>query len=249
MYSDELAKSNLGNREWTGAANAINNRLNKFEDAERDPAQAALIKYFQDNGLTDAARQLGSGNLDAVVRNETITVPDAMADPNYLASVAALNRQTRDFGSRQGTAAGQYRTQLQNSMGDLGLQGAKWNKDNTAYQGGNWDKYDSNNAYGGAYQNNLSDFSGRGMGFSSFYGDALTNMNRDFDKRRAQAGTGYTDYLNTQKQDLTEYQGKQQDAENLALQNAVAAIMAKYGVTSGQVGRGRSNTITRAVGS
>lgn len=67
--------------------------------------------------------------------------------------------------------------------------------DDTELGAGAWDPTNQQGAYGQAYQNQQNDFSSRGMMDSSFYGDALTEMNRGFTNQYDQSLAARNNFL------------------------------------------------------
>jgi hypothetical protein len=255
MYDYRLGNSDLGTAGYAAGASRINDRINQFEADQRDPARQAFAKYMQQAGLTQAARGLyREGAVNETVKSapvdttETVTIPDAYADPEFIQAKAALEAQTGDFKNQQALGANQYRKGFKNNLQDLGWEGGQFNKDQTALEGGGWNKENMNNQYGSSWQNNTADFATRGGLYSGDYADSLNNLNSNFNQRKTQADSGLTDYLDTQAREFGSFQNKQKEAENSALQSAIQAIMGQFGVGASQVGRGSTKTITRQIG-
>lgn len=141
----------------------------------------------------------------------------------YLASLAETNRQfgqdttdaLRNLGWKEGAPP-----QQENGLARVA----------TAGKGGNagyWDPKDQLGAYGQAQTNARNDFSGRGLMDSSFYQDAVTNLDNSFNRQRQ-------DYLTAQQNQTNQYnteKGAANDKAEAARRAAKADALARYNAT------------------
>lgn len=92
-----------------------------------------------------------------------------------------------------------YQTDFGAATRNLGWNWQDGNNDGIAdddeLKAGSWDPTNQQGAYGQAWQNQQNDFSSRGMLDSSFYGDAVTELNRGFTNQYDQSMTARNNYL------------------------------------------------------
>jgi len=199
-------------------------------------------------GLAGAAGGVGQGGVGAVGGDlggvggisapvapplEQITVPDPLADPDYQRVKAELMRTLAGFEARDKLARGQYQGTVDTNMRQMG------------WRNGGFDPQARGTAYGSAFENNIGDFAGRGMVRSGLFAQSLSDLNNDFTDRRSGILTSQKDWTDTQDLSKQNFMDEQRVADESAISDAIAAIAAKYAVNTGDVVRGRTNTVTR----
>jgi hypothetical protein len=165
---------------------------------------------------------------------EDIVIPDAKADETYKRTVADLARAAVDFKAQQGLARKQYDTSWSDAKRRMG-----W--DDTA---NNFDR-GRPGAFGESISANEGDFAGRGLVYSSMYGNTDADIRRDFADRKTSLDTARNDNVATQGQALSAFEGQQGATDQAALTDAVAKLAAKYGIGNAEVPIGTTKTIQR----
>jgi len=170
---------------------------------------------------------------------EVLTIPDAEANGQYVAQMAALQKILDDFNNqdkmareaRLGTGVGKKIGTFNQSLQDLG-----W-IDPDLYQGkekGHWDER-GRGSFGQSYIANEGDFAGRGAVDSGEYIKAIDNMQNDYNDRLNAMNTEQEDWTAAQdvaKQNKTdEIQGQRGTVKA----NTVADIAKSLGVDSDMV--------------
>jgi hypothetical protein len=180
----------------------------------------------------------GGGSVAAYVAPqpvvEDIVIPDAKADETYKRTVADLARAAVDFKAQQGLARKQYDTSWGDAKRRMG-----W--DDTA---NNFDR-GRPGAFGESISANEGDFAGRGLVYSSMYGNTDADIRRDFADRKTSLDTARNDNVATQGQALSAFEGQQGATDQAALTDAVAKLAAKYGIGNAEVPIGTTKTIQR----
>lgn len=182
---------------------------------------------------------------------ENITIPDPLAQPAYQRAKAEMNRARGDFDAQQTLARSQYDAAFDDSQRQLGWRNAVPRLGIlAALKGAGNDEagFDPNaqgTAYGDAYSANQGDFAGRGLFNSGMYLQALSNMNSNFNDRRASALRDQKDWRDTQELNKKNFYGQQDAADAAAQEDAISAIMASLGVDRAQVTPGKENVISR----
>src|SRR6478609_1164403 len=166
---------------------------------------------------------------------ETITIPDAMADPAYQQQQTELARQMADFKAQQDLADAQYTGSYNQTTRKLGRNGDKW------------DPTLQNGQYGETVNANTNDFAGRGLYNSGEFAKSQSNVDADFNSRLGEIDRARTDFRDTAALSSRNMASQQEAVRQQALASAVASIAARYGVNLDQVGRGSTQQITRAV--
>jgi hypothetical protein len=166
---------------------------------------------------------------------ETITIPDAMADPTYQQQQALLAQQMADFKAQQDLADAQYTGSYNQTTRKLGRNGDKW------------DPTLQNGQYGETVNANTNDFAGRGLYNSGEYAKSQSNVDADFNSRLGEIDRARTDFKDTAALSARNMGNQQEAQRQQALAQAVASIAAQYGVNLDQVGRGQQNQIQRAI--
>jgi len=136
-------------------------------------------------------------------------------DATYNASTAALQRALKGFEDEKNLNLKNYDTDFAGNLKKLG-----WD-DEDGVDGplqGKWNNDDVNTSRGKRFQSQLNDFGSRDMLQSSFYGDALTDLDRDFNDQLAGMNTGRQQYRDKASQDFAN-----QSNENLTQQQAARA--------------------------
>jgi beta-glucosidase/6-phospho-beta-glucosidase/beta-galactosidase len=166
---------------------------------------------------------------------ETITIPDAMADPTYQQQQTELARQMADFKAQQDLADAQYTGSYNQTTRKLGRNGDKW------------DPNLQNGQYGETVNANTNDFAGRGLYNSGEFAKSSSNVDADFNSRLGEIDRARTDFRDTAALSNRNMASQQETVRQQALASAVAGIAAKYGINLDQVGRGEQRQITRAI--
>lgn len=166
---------------------------------------------------------------------ETITIPDAMADPTYQQQQTELARQMADFKAQQQLADSQYTGSYNQTTRKLGRNGDQWDPN---LQGGQ---------YGESKTANTNDFAGRGLYNSGEYVKQDSNIEADFNSRLGEIDRARNDFRDTASLQARNMASTQETVRQQALAQAVAGIAAKFGINLDQVGRGRTTQITREV--
>jgi len=184
----------------------------------------------------------GGGSFDAsaaiaapVPTTETITIPDAMADPTYQQQQTELARQLADFKAQQDLADAQYTGSYNQTTRKLGRNGDKW------------DPTLQNGQYGETVNANTNDFAGRGLYNSGEFAKSSSNVDADFNSRLGELDRAHTDFRDTAALSARNMASSQEVVRQQALASAVAGIAAKYGINLDQVGRGATTQVTRAI--
>lgn len=182
---------------------------------------------------------------------ENLTIPDPLAQPAYQRAKAEMNRARGDFDAQQALAKSQYDAAFDDSQRQLGWRSAIPRLGLSAVLKGagndeaGFDPNAQGTAYGDAYSANQGDFAGRGLFNSGLYLQALSNMNSNFNDRRASALRDQKDWRDTQDLNKKNFYGQQDAADAAAQEDAISAIMASMGVGRDQVTPGRENIISR----
>ncbi len=134
-------------------------------------------------------------------------------DSTYQAALAALKKTLTGYQTQYDTSKTNYDTDYNSSLKNLG-----WNQD-----GNSWNQDDTNTAYGRSYGNQQNDFAARDMLQSSFYGEALNNLLRQFNDQKGDLSTARGRYMT----DLNNTLGQQQNENSLAQQQARAESIAR----------------------
>lgn len=134
-------------------------------------------------------------------------------DSTYQAALAALKKTLAGYQGQYDTSKTNYDTDYNSSLKNLG-----WNQD-----AGSWNQDDTNTAYGRSFENQLNDFAARDMLQSSFYGDALNDMLRQFNDQKSDLSTGRARYMT----DLGNTLAQQKNENDLAKQQARAESIAR----------------------
>lgn len=166
---------------------------------------------------------------------ETITIPDAMADPTYQQQTTELARQMADFKAQQALADSQYTGSYNQTTRKLGRNGDKW------------DPNLQNGQYGETVAANTNDFAGRGLYNSGEFAQSQSNVDADFNSRLGEIDRARTDFKDTAALSDRNMQSQQEVVRQQALASAVAGIAARYGINLDEVGKGQSRQITRAI--
>lgn len=170
-----------------------------------------------------------------VPTTETITIPDAMADPTYQQQQTELARQMADFRAQQDLADAQYTGSYNQTTRKLGRNGDKW------------DPTLQNGQYGETVNANANDFAGRGLYNSGEFAKSASNIDADFNSRLGEIDRARTDFKDTAALTARNMESQQEAVKQQALAQAVASIAARYGVNLDEVGRGQTRQITRAI--
>lgn len=134
-------------------------------------------------------------------------------DSTYQAALAALKKTLTGYQTQYDTSKTNYDTDYNSSLKNLG-----WNQD-----ANNWNQEDDNTAYGRSYGNQQNDFAARDMLQSSFYGEALNNLLRQFNDQKGDLSTSRGRYMT----DLSNTLGQQKNENDLARQQARAESIAR----------------------
>jgi hypothetical protein len=170
-----------------------------------------------------------------VPTTETITIPDAMADPTYQQQQTELARQMADFRAQQDLADAQYTGSYNQTTRKLGRNGDKW------------DPTLQNGQYGETVAANTNDFAGRGLYNSGEFAKSQSNVDADFNSRLGEIDRARTDFKDTAALGARNMESNQEVVRQQALAQAVAGIAAKYGINLDEVGKGSTRQITRAI--
>ena len=184
---------------------------------------------------------------------QDITIPDPLEDATYKKQKAELARARADFDAQQGLARGQYQASFDDAQRQLGWRNAVPRVGMRAQQLGagndeaGFDPNATGTAYGDAFRGNEGDFAGRGLYFSGLYGQAVSDLNQNFNDRRGTALRDKKSYEDTQDLNKKNYYGQQDAADLAAREDAINSIISQYGVSRDQVIPGRQNVIQRPV--
>lgn len=223
--------------------------------AKPPAAKPAASRSVPTNGATFATSPVGGGggggggaNMDMggggaasdftaapVPAMQTLTIPDAMAEQSYQEQIAQLARNMTDFKAQQDLADNQYTGSFNQATRKLGVNGDKFDRN---LQGGQ---------YGQSVAANENDFAARGGLRSGLFVKSQSDLDSDFNSRLGEMNRARGDFRDTAALSRQNLESQNEIARQQALQSAVAAVAARYGVNSDQVGRGSSNTIQRAV--
>jgi hypothetical protein len=144
-------------------------------------------------------------------------------DSTYQAALAALKKTLSGYQTQYDTSKTNYDTDYNSSLKNLG-----WNQDGNA-----WNADDTNTAYGRSYGNQMNDFAARDMLQSSFYGEALNNLLRQFNDQKGDLSTSrgryMTDLGNTLTQQQNENALSQQQARAESIARKAAGISSMVG--------------------
>jgi hypothetical protein len=99
--------------------------------------------------------------------------------------------------------------------------------------------------YSDAYSANVGDFSGRGLGQSSYYLRALGDLNDSYTEQKSDMDTAKTQFSNTADNSLANFRSTTALGINTELMDAVARLAAQYGVDTGSVGTGKEGVTYR----
>lgn len=146
-------------------------------------------------------------------------------DASYDAEVASAESEYKSLMAQLAQQQAGFMTDFKQ-----GLSGLGWEFDRDAENGwekGRWSRDNQLGAYGQSYRNMENDFSGRGMLDSTFYGDAMTQLDGRFDQQ-------YKQMLGSKQQQDDQFKGSSTTAEaskNRARERALAEAYTRY--TSG----------------
>jgi len=155
-------------------------------------------------------------------------------DPTYLAQLAALQAALNNYNATYNNNVNQYNVSYGDALKNLGWSaaaaGAKDNPltPNIDESKGRWNTADQNTAAGRGFENQLNDFSGRGMLQSSYYANALNDLFRSLNDQRGQIDTAKTNYLGKLLSDKTDYSLQNKVSQQNARADALARIAAGY---------------------
>lgn len=200
----------------------------------RSAAPSQVSSFGGGGGATDSFAA-AAPIAPPVPTTETITIPDAMADPTYQQQQTELARQMADFKAQQDLADAQYTGSYNQTTRKLGRNGDKW------------DPTLQNGQYGETVAANTNDFAGRGLYNSGEFAKSASNVDADFNSRLGEIDRARTDFRDTAALSNRNMQSQQETVRQQALASAVAGIAARYGVNLDEVGRGQTRQITRAI--
>lgn len=149
------------------------------------------------------------------------------ADPTWIAAQAALQKALKGYQDQTAQQEASYDADYKTGLHSLGYQGSGWDP-NKGYAKGTWAANDPTTSYGNSYNNQLNDFAGRDMLNSTFYSDALNNMNRKFSDQLNSMATARTNARTTAQQTL----GQESSENDLAQQQARAEAIARLAATA-----------------
>lgn len=154
----------------------------------------------------------------AGVGGSAAVIPDVGSDPTYQSGVSDLAKQLADYKNQQGLMTGQYDTNFNTGLRQLG-----WN-------GTGFDRGNMQGLYGQALNDNQNDFAARGILHSGLFGNADSQLNNQFADRKTQLDTARQQFLDTQNLAGQQYDTQNTFARNQLMQDAISRIAAKYGV-------------------
>src|ERR1700755_612025 len=189
-------------------------------------ASVAPASFSGGGGSSASSAGGGGGGISAdatgviapVPTTETITIPDAMADPTYIQKQTELARQLADFKAQQQLADAQYTGSYDQTTRKLGRNGDKW------------DPTLQNGQYGQTVNANVNDFAGRGLYNSGEFAKSQSDVDADFNSRPGEIDRARNDFRDTAALSERNMEGSQETVRQQALAAAVAGIAAKYGV-------------------
>lgn len=182
---------------------------------------------------------------------QEITIPDPLEGATYKKQKAELARARADFDAQQGLARGQYQASFDDAQRQLGWRnavpriGMRAQRLGAGNDEAGFDPNATGTAYGDAFRGNEGDFAGRGLYFSGLYGQAVSDLNQNFNDRRGTALRDKKSYEDTQDLNKKNYYGQQDAADLAAREDAINSIISQYGVSRDQVIPGRQNVIQR----
>lgn len=150
-------------------------------------------------------------------------------DPTYLQQIAALKAALANYNTDYTNNVNQYNGTYGDALKNLGWSAAgKGAVDNPATPDineslGQWNFHDQNSAAGRGFTNQQNDFAGRGLLQSSYYAQALNDLQRSLNDQRGQLDTSKTNYLTKLNSDKTQYSSQ----NTLQQQNARAEALAR----------------------
>lgn len=160
------------------------------------------------------------GNVSTTAPVEPTPTPPPVSDDDWLAgdstyqaALAALKKTLSGYQNQYNTSKTNYDTDYNSSLKNLG-----WLQDKST-----WNTDDTNTAYGRSYENQMNDFAARDMLQSSFYGEALNNLLRQFNDQKGDLSTARGRYMTDLSNTLTQ----QQSENDLAKQQARAESIAR----------------------
>lgn len=154
-------------------------------------------------------------------------IPDVGSDATYQQQKAELMKGLADYQAQMRLGNSQYDTNYNDSLRHLG-----WN-------GQGFDRGNMQGLYGQALSDNQNDFGARGVMNSGLFANADSQLNNQFADRKTSADTARQQFLDTQGQGLTNYQGQNQLALLAAQKEAAARLAGQYGVSLAAVPMGQ----------
>lgn len=153
-------------------------------------------------------------------------------DPTYLAQLAALKAALANYNTDYRNQTAQYGVTYNDALKNLGWSPAgKGAVDNPATPDinealGAWLFKDQNTAAGRGFQNQQNDYAGRGALQSSYYAQALNDLQRSLNDQRGSLDTAKTNYLTKLTSDKSQYTSQNTLQRQNARSDALARIAA-----------------------
>ncbi len=188
-------------------------------------ATGSLQQFAQPNSYATSAPMAATGaapaDATATPAAPQMSQDDYLAgDSTYQSALAALQKTLSGYQNDYVQNLSKYDTDYNTGLKNLG-----WNSD------GSWNQDDTNTAYGRSYNNQLNDFGSRDMLSSSFYGDALNNMARQFNDQKSSIDTARTNYRDDQRSTLNAENDQVAQSKQQALAEAIARMAAGVSVS------------------
>lgn len=154
-------------------------------------------------------------------------------DAAYLAQIAALKKQSEDFGADQLSQRTRYNTDFNDALKSLGYGrgdgiGAVDDKDYDP-TGGAWNETDQNTASGRAITNQLNDYASRGTLQSSLFGTAKDDLMRSLNDQLTSTVGSRKNFLGDLTKQGTTFKTENTLGQQQARAEALARMAAQYG--------------------
>jgi hypothetical protein len=245
-WNSALGNDERGTNRYSNAAKHLNTYIKNQDNDSQLGYTSAIARALYDNGNIASANSLtANGILDDTVMpvnpaeaapvTETVIIPDAKSDSLYKRQSADIAQQLADFVGDQQLANTQYDNQYADVLRKMGF-----NKEKNA-----WDSSPTSGAYGESTDDNLNDFTGRGLGWSGLLAQGQAQIDRKFNEQKGDIDTQSQNFDDSQARALQTTKNQNARTLQAALEDAITRISQQYGVDRNQVKVGSNNSITR----
>lgn len=139
-------------------------------------------------------------------------------DAGFIDEKAAANADFENLMAKLANQRTDYELDNKNTNRNLGWNGKEWNED------------DRLTGYGNAFQNQLNDFSSRGMVDSSLFGEAQNDLNRGFNQQRDDLATQLANFISGQATDKAAAGSARDQAITAAQRQSLQRFAAQQGL-------------------